>query len=315
MADRRAASGPVLVPAPASSPYTLAVLGADGAPVPTYAHRGRYYLLGDAGQRYIIRVTNPTDRRVEAVVSVDGLDVIDGQPADFRRKRGYVVPARGELRIEGFRVSTQGVAAFRFSSVGQSYAGRRGLARNVGVIGMAVFEERAQPEVVMPVPVPRPYPHPHHRRHWTGPQPEASADSAGETAPRSKGKAEPSARHGGGGNLSAPSAGGRAPVTAQQDGATCCGESPSSRPGLGTEYGEYRNSGVSWTRFERAHPHRPNALAELRYNDADGLRALGIAITPPYNYGELDLRETANPFPLSGFAPPPPGHYEHVRYR
>ncbi len=34
------------------------------------------------------------------------------------------------------------VAAFRFGSVKNSYAGKKGDDRNVGVIGVAVFEER-----------------------------------------------------------------------------------------------------------------------------------------------------------------------------
>ena len=43
-----------------------------GSPLSTFAHNGRYYVLGDAGERYTIRVSNPTARRIEAVVSVDG---------------------------------------------------------------------------------------------------------------------------------------------------------------------------------------------------------------------------------------------------
>src|SRR6185295_2002448 len=93
------------------------------------------------GERYVIRITNPTPRRIEAVISVDGLDVIDGESGDLR-KRGYVVPAYGETRIEGFRTSQADVATFRFSSVSGSYAGQKGKSRNVGVIAVALFEEQ-----------------------------------------------------------------------------------------------------------------------------------------------------------------------------
>ena len=105
-------------------------------------HRDRFYVHGNAGERYTIRITNPTASRIEAVVSVDGLDVIDGESGDLR-KRGYVVPPYGEIRIEGFRTSTADVATFRFSSVNDSYAGKKGKARNVGVIAVALFEEQA----------------------------------------------------------------------------------------------------------------------------------------------------------------------------
>ena len=39
------------------------------------------------------------------------------------------------------------------------------------------------------------------------------------------------------------------------------------------------------------------AIAELRYNDVSGLRALGIDIDPLPSAAEIDTRETADPFP------------------
>ncbi|MBX3154390.1 MAG: hypothetical protein KF773_00190 [Deltaproteobacteria bacterium] len=135
-----------VAPAKQRAPYDVQVIREGGGQLPTFAHKDRFYVQGNASERYIIRVTNPTPRRVEAVVSVDGLDVIDGDAGDLR-KRGYVVPPYGDVRIEGFRTSTEGVATFRFSSVDDSYAGKKGAARNVGVIAVAIFEEVApQPE-------------------------------------------------------------------------------------------------------------------------------------------------------------------------
>ena len=128
------------------APYDVQVIRENGKTLPTYGHRDRFYVQGNAGERYIIRVTNPTARRVEAVVTVDGLDVIDGEDGDLR-KRGYVVPPHGEVRIEGFRTSQADVATFRFNSVNDSYANKKGKARNVGVIAVAIFEEVGpQPE-------------------------------------------------------------------------------------------------------------------------------------------------------------------------
>ena len=131
-------------PAKLRAPYDVQVIREDGETAPTYALKDRFYVQGNAGERYTIRVTNPTAHRVEAVVSVDGLDVVDGETGDLR-KRGYIVPAYGEVRIEGFRTSLADVATFRFSSVDGSYAGQKGKARNVGVIAVAIFEEQAPP--------------------------------------------------------------------------------------------------------------------------------------------------------------------------
>lgn len=103
---------------------------------------GKNYVIGEAGRRYSIVVRNRTQNRLEIVVSVDGLDVIDGRPAAFS-KRGYLVDPQGELEIDGFRQSVDTVAAFRFGSVRGSYASQKhGDSRNVGVIGLAVFHER-----------------------------------------------------------------------------------------------------------------------------------------------------------------------------
>src|SRR5580692_12334120 len=133
--------------------YEMTVL-VDGVPVPTYTHDGDSYLLGQLGARYTLRGANHSGRRVEAVVSVDGRDVIDGKPADFRGKRGYLVPAWGSVDIDGWRISHAEAAAFRFSSVADSYAARTGSAREVGVIGAAIFPERVVPR---PRPLELPY--------------------------------------------------------------------------------------------------------------------------------------------------------------
>lgn len=105
---------------------------------------GRRFVAGDPGRRYVVELRNRTDARLEVVLSVDGLDAIDGRPASYR-KRGYLLPPRGRLRVEGFRQSLDTVAAFRFASVRNSYAAQRyGDTRNVGVIGAAIFGERGR---------------------------------------------------------------------------------------------------------------------------------------------------------------------------
>lgn len=100
------------------------------------------YVVGEAGRRYTIVVKNATPFRIECVLSVDGLDVIDGKAANFS-KRGYIVDPKSEIEVDGFRQSETAVAAFRFGSVRSSYAEQKtGDSSNVGVIGLAVFNER-----------------------------------------------------------------------------------------------------------------------------------------------------------------------------
>ncbi len=67
--------------------------------------------------------------------------MLDGRPASIR-KRGYVIDPHRTLIVEGFRQSTEAVAAFRFSPVRESYAQEKyRKTRNV-VIGIALFNER-----------------------------------------------------------------------------------------------------------------------------------------------------------------------------
>jgi hypothetical protein len=255
-----------------SGPYSVEILDESGWALPTYFHSGRVYVMGTHGRRYLVRVRNGSPRRAEVVVSVDGRDVIDGKPASFG-KPGYVVNAWSEVVIDGYRLSEVSVAAFRFGTVSRSYASRMGDARDVGVIGVAVFPERE--------PRPRPPPHvPYGTR-----RDRAEAES-GAGAPAQE--ARPSD--------AAPSA--RAPEAARKS---------AERPGLGTEFGEERESHVVEVAFERARS-RPDAVLAVRYDDRAGLVAIGIDVDHRGHDGrEAWLRESATPFRGSGYAEPPPG--------
>jgi hypothetical protein len=120
---------------------TVAIKDASGNPLEAIHVGDRTLVVGQAGQRYSIVLTNHTSHRFESVVTVDGLDVINGKPGTTDN-RGYVLLPFATLEIEGFRQSTNAVAAFRFAAVGDSYAAQMGSARNVGVIGAAFFAER-----------------------------------------------------------------------------------------------------------------------------------------------------------------------------
>lgn len=254
--------------------YELEVVDESGHALPTYWHRGRAWVLGELDRRYAVRIWNRTGRRVEAVVTVDGRDVVSGRPGDFRGQRGYVIAPYSSVTIDGFRRSLDAVAAFRFGTVAESYAARMGDARSVGVIGAAIFPERA-PVAYRPPPRPRvPY-------EPTEPyyEPYGSRDRAGgaDEASGARGKSS------------------RAPSAAEE------------RPGLGTVYGEHRSSQAQEVPFRRARPGAPDVVLSLRYDDRDGLVALGIPIDRPFGpWDDVALREHADPFPSSRFAPPPP---------
>lgn len=104
----------------------------------------RPYAIGEANARYAIRIVNRTDVAFEIVASVDGLSVIDGRPASLER-RGYIIAPRDSMTIEGYRTSESTIAAFRFGKVSEAYSAQMGHGdRNVGVIGIAFFQERGK---------------------------------------------------------------------------------------------------------------------------------------------------------------------------
>ena len=134
--------------------YVVRVQDEAGHPLRTFRHGGETFVLGRFGERYDIRVENRSGQRIEAVVTVDGRDVISGQVGDYRGARGYLIEAYDELVIEGFRQNLSEVAAFRFTSPHDSYSSRMGTPENVGVIGVAIFPERARPQPVIAQPRP-----------------------------------------------------------------------------------------------------------------------------------------------------------------
>lgn len=124
--------------------------------LPSYKEGGyhRRYVEGENNGTYSIVVKNRCKSALEIVASVDGLDVQDGKTASFS-KRGYFVEPGKTVEIQGFRTSYSKVAAFKFSSVANSYANmRHGNTRNVGVIGLAVFTQKnVDPWTWMPAEV------------------------------------------------------------------------------------------------------------------------------------------------------------------
>lgn len=285
------------VPPAVSSDVSVAVENPSGGGFSTFWYGGQMYIEGRMGERYNLRVTNNTGERIEAVVTVDGRDVVSGDLGDYRKQRGYVIEPYGSVVIEGYRQSLDYVAAFRFADLRAGYSSRRGTPQHSGVIGVAVFHEDA-PRISRRAPTPiRPYDpyHPYGGRAEASGRAAPAADASAESAPAPypggspATKSSTASRHGGyvGGGS---------------------GYAPTPEPNrLGTEYGESRYSAVRETTFKRKHPRRPDSTTTLYYDSHEGLRARGVPVDPPpYHYYPY---QPERPFPEVGFAPPPPPRY------
>ena len=115
-----------------------------GQTLETWRHRGRLYVAGTPGNRYAVSLRNRSDGRVLTVISVDGVNAISGETANASQS-GYVLAPGQAAEIAGWRKNMDEVAAFYFTRISDSYAARTERPQNVGVIGVAVFNEYVPP--------------------------------------------------------------------------------------------------------------------------------------------------------------------------
>ncbi len=272
----------------AEPPFEIVLEDELGNRLESFHQRGQTYAMGRMGQRYNVRVINHSARRVEAVVSVDGRDVISGRPGDYQHQRGYLVPAYDSLLIEGFRTSEATIAAFRFTSPGDSYSSRMGTPENVGIIGAAFYPEvqRRIPQRVAPE-----YEYKGGRGDTPRRRSKSSLGSSGPapSAPSASMEAEAG---------SAADSSGRGSVGAYRH-----YEDDSSN--IGTQYGEERYSRSVEVSFTRANPKRPSHVLTLRYDDERGLMARGIVTRPRQRPLPVS---GPSAFPVNRFAAPPPDY-------
>lgn len=240
-----------------------------GRPIIEYRHNGQTFVEGRPGSEYEIELHNQTFGRVEAILSVDGLSIIDGQPAGTQ-SRGYLINARDSLRIPGWTLNNAAVAKFAFAAQQSSYAAQSGQdTRNVGVIGAMVFQERQ----AIPVLNTATY------NDWF-----LRSLPAGVTLSSN--------------SMSNPSLQSQAIYTQNMvSPQNMASASPEAAGGsLGTAFGSAQTFATKQVQFERA-----GLLATLLcyYDDRRGLRARGINLT----------RYTPQPapqaFPATGCRPPP----------
>ena len=246
-------------------PWSRSSTATPAQTVPVYTKGGRQFVPGRPGARYALRLRNLTAGRVLVVLAVDGVNVISGETADWHQV-GYVLDPGRSVDINGWRKSGSEVAAFEFAPIARSYAALTGRPDNVGVIGMAVFRERAAPPPVS----------------YAAPSPQIAARAEGQAESRADAPA---------GTLAAA-----APAPAREKSAAA--DAAGTR--LGTGHGQREWSVSRRTAFERASD-APEQVTELEYDSHERLVAAGV-ITEPVVYA----RPRPFPSNQPGFVADPP---------
>lgn len=215
-----------------------------GRQLPIYRHQGRMYVEGKAGDRYGVRIRNRSGERILTVISVDGVNVVSGETA-APSQSGYVLGPWQSADINGWRKSNQDVAAFYFTSLPDSYAGRTGRPDNVGVIGIATFAEYVPPQPVPAQSI--------HDSRWRAEPPPASA-SNGAAAPRA------------------------APSAAAAESAAAARVQREEK--IATGHGERIYAPIQNTEFRRASA-VPNEVIAIHYDSRANLVAMGVIPSQP----------------------------------
>lgn len=310
----------------------VSVEDAHGNRLPGARHEGDLYVAGRKGKRYQVRVRNRTGKNLLLVTTVDGRNVQTSEPGDYDGP-GHVLGPYQTWVFKGWRTSNSEVAAFEFGSKGDAYSSQLGSSENVGVIGVAVFEEKEpDPKIVtiretqfVPLPyiVERPAPRP-----WGGtPWVTWTSSTGGFSSPGINAS-----------SLDLNLGQGITSDTVQVNSVNCSMDSSptmsssltvepasstvSKRPAskrsrsrrgskqlrqeLGTEFGEQLSSSVVQTKFERA-TEDPCEVHAVRYDSAQALRRQGIRVDRPSQRPE----KRPSPFPESqdGYCKPPPGRH------
>lgn len=233
-----------------------------GRPLPEYVHEGRTYVEGRSGSEYVIRLRNRSSARVEVVLTVDGLSVIDASEGSVAGI-GYVLAPWQTTDIKGFLRNGDKAAAFLFGGSEGSYRGKLGRDLiHLGLIGAAVFEEKVPPfrrtVVVQKEYIPVPYPYPvQPRPYWQPYHPSSiifGAVPETQTGPLVPGSISCS--------VAPPSEGILRSAQVQN---------------LGTGYGREVDFSTTSTSFTRA-TENPVERHEIRYDDTDGLRQRGVDV-------------------------------------
>jgi hypothetical protein len=294
------------------------------------AHEGQVYVMAPKKGAYTIQLYNDCGRRRLAVVTVDGVNVVDGKDGNFDGN-GYVMGPWERLVIPGWRRDDNKVAAFTFKPEDKSYANKTGRGtKNVGVIGVAVFDEKPElrPRSCPPVVLKEEHHHHHHDwypigTHWLHTCDTVSGDSVrysstsdtvdnltlGETYTTCS--VSPSA-------TGDQTLGG--PTKAQQSAERCAKgatkrkarktiirrrrRSASPEPvDVGTGYGQEVSFATREVDFEKA-SEQPAEIVVLRYATWQRLESWGVPVDRRHHL----LMDRPEPFPASSgpSCPPPP---------
>lgn len=136
-----------------SSPVRIDIVDDYGDILNTYTANSkkhdvkRAYLEAVKGERYGLRIRNISNRRIGIVIAVDGRNILTGKKSWLgKNEKMYVLDPHETGNYKGWRTSKNQVNRFYFTSAGDSYADAWNDRSAMGVIAVAVFNEKPKRE-------------------------------------------------------------------------------------------------------------------------------------------------------------------------
>ena len=282
--------------------YEMIVRPRGRTPADEYYHNGAIWIEGREGNNYTIDIRNNTPTRALFIVSVDGLDVLAGQPAG-PNSQGYVVNPYDTVIIPGWRLNDQQAAEFFFSRSRDSYVNAiGGSTSNTGVIGAMVFAEYSDPKW-SPVDVTsyyssnvtsnRPMQSVVLNNTWVGSSLTKSTDRRIDSKSVNAATAAMPMN-----SSEVKTSGGIIASALPMSNLT---SSPVTQD-VGTGFGNATQWQTQATQFRKSNPNQPDAVLAMYYNTARNLEKMGIRLRK-----KRDVSYQANPFPAyksNGCKPP-----------
>lgn len=270
-----------------SHQYELAIRPLGRNIADEYFHNNAIWIEGRDGNNYTIDLTNRSHSRALFVLSVDGLDVLEGKPAGIK-SQGYVITPGHTISVPGWKLNDQQAAEFFFSRGRDSYVNSiGGSTSNTGVIGAMVFQEYKE-TTGSPFDI---------ATFYSG---NSLCDSTRQYGTASAG---PQGAQGLRGALGNPIDRG-INVEEKTSGGIISQNVVSQE--IGTGFGNATDWQTITTQFKRNNPTQPDTIMAVYYNTARNLEKMGINLRRKNN-----VEHKANPFPAFSSTSPgcitPPG--------
>ena len=135
---------------PHNSPVDIQIVADDGSHFHIYPVFQRYlkgetraYLEAVNGENYSLQIRNRSNQRIGLVIAVDGRNIISGKKSNLKHSENMYILGPYETQMySGWRTSSRDIHRFYFTDIEDSYAHAFDDDSAMGVIAVAVFEEK-----------------------------------------------------------------------------------------------------------------------------------------------------------------------------